>query len=78
MLLSGSPGSSDSSNCFFYETDPASYDPDAYVGVEDFHRAIADSPDWRIVSHEKRPRPPGSASSHHVDDIVLRAYRATT
>lgn len=51
-------------------------DPDAYVQVDDFAAAIADSPDWVLEVHEKRPRPPGAASaSHHVDDIVLRARR---
>jgi thioredoxin reductase/SAM-dependent methyltransferase len=52
------------------------FDPDAYVRVEDFLAALAQSPAWDIEVHEKRPRPPGAASaSHHVDDIVLRARR---
>jgi SAM-dependent methyltransferase len=52
------------------------FDPDAYVRVEDFVAALAESPAWDIQVHEKRPRPPGAASaSHHVDDIVLRARR---
>jgi hypothetical protein len=51
-------------------------DPDAYVRVDDVASALAESPEWEIVVHEKRPRPPGAASaSHHVDDIVLRARR---
>ena len=37
--------------------------------------AITNSPDWHIEVNEKRPRPPGAASTHHVDDIVLRARR---
>jgi SAM-dependent methyltransferase len=54
------------------------FDPDAYVRVDDFAAALADSPDWAIEVHERRPRPPGAASaSHHVDDIVLRARRLT-
>lgn len=54
------------------------FDSDAYVRVDDFAAALADSPDWDIQVHEKRPRPPGAASdSHHVDDIVLRARRLT-
>jgi thioredoxin reductase/SAM-dependent methyltransferase len=54
------------------------FDPDAYVRVEDFAAALADSPAWDIEAHEKRPRPAGAASaSHHVDDIVLRARRST-
>ena len=48
------------------------FDPDAYIRVEDFVAAIAGSPDWTIETHESRARPPG-ASSHHVNDIVLRA-----
>ena len=52
------------------------FDPDAYVRVDDFAAALADSPAWDIEVHEKRPRPAGAASaSHHVDDIVLRARR---
>ena len=35
------------------------FDPDAYVRVDDFAAALADSPDWEIEVHEKRPRPPG-------------------
>ena len=54
------------------------FDPDAYVRVDDVATAIADSADWHIEVHEKRPRPPGHANaSHHVDDIVLRARRTT-
>ena len=37
--------------------------------------AITNSPDWDIEVNEKRPRPSGAASTHHVDDIVLRARR---
>jgi hypothetical protein len=51
------------------------FDPDAYVRVDDFAEAIANSPDWRIEVNEKRPRPSGAASTHHVDDVVLRARR---
>jgi thioredoxin reductase/SAM-dependent methyltransferase len=52
------------------------FDPDAYVAVDDFAAALADSPTWDIEVHEKRPRPPGAISaSHHVDDVVLRARR---
>jgi thioredoxin reductase len=54
------------------------FDPDAYVRVDDVVAVISESADWRIEVHEKRRRPPGHASpSHHVDDIVLRARRAT-
>ena len=59
-------------------TNSRAFDPDAYVRVDDFAAALADSPEWDIQVHEKRPRPPGAASaSHHVDDIVLRARRLT-
>jgi thioredoxin reductase/SAM-dependent methyltransferase len=52
------------------------FDPDAYVRVDDFAAAIADSTAWDIEVHEKRPRPAGAASaSHHVDDVILRARR---
>ena len=52
------------------------FDPDAYVRVEDFAAAIADSSVWEVEVYEKRPRPAGAASgSHHVEDIVLRARR---
>jgi hypothetical protein len=52
------------------------FDPHAYVRVDDFVAALADSPAWDIEVHETRPRPPGAASaSHHVDDVVLRAKR---
>jgi thioredoxin reductase len=54
------------------------FDPDAYVRVDDVFAVIEHAADWRIEVHEKRRRPPGHASSsHHVDDIVLRARRAT-
>ena len=54
-----------------------SFDPDAYVRVDDFVAALADPPGWEIEVHEKRARPVGAASaSHHVDDIVLRARRS--
>jgi SAM-dependent methyltransferase len=54
------------------------FDPDAYVRVDDFAAALADSSSWDVQVHEKRPRPPGAASaSHHVEDVVLRARRRT-
>ncbi len=51
------------------------FDPDAFVRVEDIADAVASSAAWTVELHEKRPRPPGAASGHHVDDIVLRARR---
>ena len=59
-------------------THSRAFDPDAYVRVDDFAAALADSPVWDVEVHEKRPRPAGAASgAHHVDDIVLRARRRT-
>jgi len=50
------------------------FDPDAYLRLDDLATALADSPEWEIEVHEKRPRPAGAAAaSHHVDDVVLRA-----
>jgi thioredoxin reductase/protein-L-isoaspartate O-methyltransferase len=51
------------------------FDPDAYVRLDDVAAALAGSPEWEVEVHEKRPRPAGAASSHHVDDLVLRARR---
>jgi len=54
------------------------FDSDAYVRVEDFIVALANSTEWTIELHDKRQRPAGAAShSHHVDNIVLRARRRT-
>ena len=52
------------------------FDADAYVRVEDFATVLSESSGWTIEIHETRPRPPGAASSHHVDDVVLRARRS--
>ncbi len=50
------------------------FDPDAYVTVDDFAAALAQTSGWDIEVHEKRPRPPGAATAAiHVDDLVLRA-----
>lgn len=52
------------------------YDPEAFVGVDEVAAALAADPElWHIEVHETRPRPPGAASTHHVDDVVLRATR---
>jgi thioredoxin reductase/SAM-dependent methyltransferase len=51
------------------------FDPDAYVHADDFAAALADSSAWDIEVCEKRSRPPGAASTHHIDDVVLRARR---
>jgi thioredoxin reductase len=51
------------------------FDPDAYVRVDDVAAVVAASPGWEVEVHDTRPRPAGAASSHHVDDVVLRARR---
>jgi thioredoxin reductase len=51
------------------------FDPDAYVRVDDVARALDGRPGWTIEVLEVRPRPAGASSSHHVDDVVLRARR---
>ncbi|MDT0378349.1 bifunctional NAD(P)/FAD-dependent oxidoreductase/class I SAM-dependent methyltransferase [Streptomyces sp. DSM 42041] len=52
------------------------YDPEAFVGVDEVAAALTADPDtWQVEVHETRPRPPGAASTHHVDDVVLRATR---
>ena len=52
------------------------YDREAFVGVEEVAAALAADPEtWHIEVHETRPRPPGAVSTHHVDDVVLRATR---
>jgi thioredoxin reductase/SAM-dependent methyltransferase len=51
------------------------FDPDAYVRVDDVARVLEGREGWRVEPHELRPRPAGAASSHHVDDVVLRARR---
>lgn len=52
------------------------YDPAAFVGVDEIAAAlIADPGTWRVETHETRPRPAGAASTHHVNDVVLRATR---
>jgi thioredoxin reductase/SAM-dependent methyltransferase len=52
------------------------FDPDAYVRVDDFAKALTGAPDWEIELQEKRLRPSGAATaSHHVHDVVLRARR---
>jgi hypothetical protein len=50
------------------------FDPDAYVGVDEIAAALDDG-SWEVEVHETRPRPPGAASTHLVDDVVLRATR---
>jgi len=51
------------------------FDPDAFLGTDEIAVALADAPGWEVERHEMRPRPAGAASTHHVDDVVLRARR---
>lgn len=51
------------------------FDHEAFVQTEDLVAAIAERPDWAVEVHERRTRPAGAVSSHHVHDIVLRARR---
>ncbi|HET8930238.1 MAG TPA: FAD-dependent oxidoreductase [Acidimicrobiales bacterium] len=51
------------------------YDVDAYERVADFAAVVEASDDWIVEVDALRPRPPGAASEHHIDDIVLRARR---
>ncbi|NGM14072.1 FAD-dependent oxidoreductase [Verrucosispora sioxanthis] len=51
------------------------YDPQAYVGIDEIAAALTASGDWRVAVNESRPRPPGAISTHHVNDVVLRAVR---
>ncbi|PJI95264.1 bifunctional NAD(P)/FAD-dependent oxidoreductase/class I SAM-dependent methyltransferase [Luteimicrobium subarcticum] len=53
------------------------FDPAAFVGVDEIAAALSDDPGtWDVEVHETRTRPPGAATTHHVDDVVLRARRA--
>jgi SAM-dependent methyltransferase len=49
------------------------FDPSAYIQPPDIARQLDDG--WTIEVHEDRPRPPGANTTHHVDDVVLRARR---
>jgi thioredoxin reductase/SAM-dependent methyltransferase len=51
------------------------FDPEAFVGVDEIAAALRGSDGWAVEVHEDRPRPPGAASTHHVDDVLLRAVR---
>ena len=51
------------------------FDPEAYVGIDEIAAALAEADNWKIEIQETRPRPPGAASTHHVDDVVLRASK---
>ena len=50
------------------------FDADSYVQVHHIAAAVAALDGWTIETFAKRPRPPG-ATSHHVDDVILRCHR---
>ncbi|MGO1167324.1 MAG: FAD-dependent oxidoreductase [Janibacter sp.] len=52
------------------------FDHEAFVGTDELVAAIAERPGWVVEVHERRERPTGAASTHHVHDVVLRARRA--
>ena len=58
------------------DTQTRMFDPGAYVGVEEIAAAVREADGWTIEVHEVRDRPPGSASTHHVSDVVLRAKKS--
>lgn len=61
------------------QSDPESsrpFDHEAFVQTDDLVAAIAERPDWVVEVHERRQRPAGAVSTHHVHDVVLRARRA--
>lgn len=51
------------------------FDHEAFVGTDDFAKALSASPDWEIEVNERRERPAGAISAHHIHDVVLRARR---
>ncbi|MDE3207159.1 MAG: NAD(P)/FAD-dependent oxidoreductase [Acidobacteriota bacterium] len=54
------------------------FDRDAYVRTDDFAEAVSGAGGWEIEHHERRPRPHGAVSTHHVHDVVFRARRQAT
>ncbi len=54
------------------------FDPADYVWPSMIAAVLDD--EWEVQRDEQRPRvaPAGGAGAHHVDDLVLRARRATS
>ena len=52
------------------------FDHNAFVDTDAIVAALAERTDWVVERHERRERPAGAVSTHHVHDIVLRARRA--
>ena len=57
-------------------THAQAFDPDAYVRIDDIAAHLEATPEWTVQVHGARPRPPGATTSHHVNDVVLRARRS--
>lgn len=53
------------------------FDPHAFTRTDDIAAVLAESSNWDIEIHEKRPRP-HTPTSPHRNDIVLRARRHPT
>lgn len=51
------------------------FDHEAFVQTDAVVAAIAERPGWSVEVHERRERPVGAVSTHHVHDVVLRARR---
>ncbi|WP_435199227.1 FAD-dependent oxidoreductase [Janibacter sp. GS2] len=51
------------------------FDHEAFVRTDELVAAIAQRPDWVVEVRERRQRPAGAVSTHHVHDVVLRARR---
>lgn len=59
-------------------TDPEQtrpFDHEAYVDTDAIAAALTGAPGWALEVHERRERPAGAVSTHHVHDVVLRARR---
>ena len=51
------------------------FDHEAYVDTDAIAAALARA-GWTVDVHDRRERPAGAVSTHHVHDVVLRARRA--
>ena len=51
------------------------FDHEAFVQTDELVAAIDRRPDWVVEVHERRERPAGAVSTHHVHDVILRARR---
>lgn len=56
--------------------DGSPFDPEAYVTTEALAAMATSRPDWTIEVDERRERPSGAVSDHHVHDVVLVLRRA--